>query len=75
MDKFLDLPWNDERSNKFITNVGLITSDGPSGASLCICSNRESAIPLPIIIRTRYQIHRGLAKVYPTLAIYFRTSE
>jgi flavin reductase (DIM6/NTAB) family NADH-FMN oxidoreductase RutF len=33
----LDLPWNDERSNKFITNVGLITSDGPFGADVMAC--------------------------------------
>ena len=33
----MDLPWNDERSNKFITNVGLITSDGPFGADVMAC--------------------------------------
>jgi flavin reductase (DIM6/NTAB) family NADH-FMN oxidoreductase RutF len=33
----LDLPWNDERSNKFITNVGLITSDGPFGSNVMAC--------------------------------------
>jgi flavin reductase (DIM6/NTAB) family NADH-FMN oxidoreductase RutF len=33
----LDLPWNDERSNRFITNVGLITSDGPFGANVMAC--------------------------------------
>jgi flavin reductase (DIM6/NTAB) family NADH-FMN oxidoreductase RutF len=33
----LDLPWNDERSNKFITNVGLITSDGPFGPNVMAC--------------------------------------
>jgi flavin reductase (DIM6/NTAB) family NADH-FMN oxidoreductase RutF len=33
----LDLTWNDERSNQFITNVGLITSDGPSGADVMAC--------------------------------------
>ena len=37
MNKFLDLPWNDERSNKFITNVGLITSDSPFGADVMAC--------------------------------------
>ena len=36
-NKFLDLPWNDERSNKFITNVGLITSDSPFGADVMAC--------------------------------------
>jgi flavin reductase (DIM6/NTAB) family NADH-FMN oxidoreductase RutF len=33
----LDLPWNDERSNKFITNVGLITSDGHFGSNVMAC--------------------------------------
>jgi flavin reductase (DIM6/NTAB) family NADH-FMN oxidoreductase RutF len=33
----LDLPWNDERSNKFITNVGLITSDGSFGPNVMAC--------------------------------------
>ena len=33
----MDLPWNDERSNQFITNVGLITSDGPFGPNVMAC--------------------------------------
>jgi flavin reductase (DIM6/NTAB) family NADH-FMN oxidoreductase RutF len=33
----LDLPWNDERSNQFITNVGLITSEGPFGPNVMAC--------------------------------------
>ncbi len=31
---FMDLPWGDERSVQFITNVGLITSDGPHGPNI-----------------------------------------
>ena len=27
----MDLPWGDSRSNQFVTNVGLITSNGPYG--------------------------------------------
>jgi len=30
----MDLPWGDERSVQFITNVGLITSDGPHGQNV-----------------------------------------
>ena len=30
----MDLPWGDEKSIKFITNVGLITSDGPNGPNV-----------------------------------------
>lgn len=33
----MDLPWNNERSNKFITNVGLITTNGPYGADVMAC--------------------------------------
>jgi flavin reductase (DIM6/NTAB) family NADH-FMN oxidoreductase RutF len=33
----LDLPWNDERSNKFVTNIGLITSNGPYGEDVMAC--------------------------------------
>ena len=33
----MDLPWNDERSNQFIPNVGLITSDGPFGPNVMAC--------------------------------------
>ena len=33
----MDLPWNDERSNKFITNVGLITTNGPCGVDVMAC--------------------------------------
>ena len=30
----MDLPWGDERAIKFVTNVGLITSDGPNGPNI-----------------------------------------
>lgn len=30
----MDLPWGDERTIKFVTNVGLITSDGPNGPNI-----------------------------------------
>ena len=30
----MDLPWGDERTRKFITNVGLITSNGPKGQNI-----------------------------------------
>ena len=32
--KIMDLPWGDERTKKFITNVGLITSNGPNGQDI-----------------------------------------
>ena len=27
----MDLPWGEERNKQFVTNVGLITSNGPNG--------------------------------------------
>ncbi len=30
----MDLPYSDERSSKFVTNVGLITSFGPHGHNI-----------------------------------------
>ena len=30
----MDLPWDDARTGQFITNVGLITSDGPHGPNI-----------------------------------------
>ena len=33
----MDLPWGDERTRQFITNVGLITSDGPHGQNIMAC--------------------------------------
>ena len=30
----MDLPWNDRRTRQFLTNVGLITSDGPHGPNV-----------------------------------------
>jgi flavin reductase (DIM6/NTAB) family NADH-FMN oxidoreductase RutF len=37
LEKILDLTWNSEISNRFITNVGLITSDGPFGSNVMAC--------------------------------------
>ncbi len=33
----MDLPWGDERTKKFVTNVGLITSDGPFDPDIMAC--------------------------------------
>jgi len=34
---FMELPWNDPRSNKFVTIIGLITSSGSSGTNIMTC--------------------------------------
>ncbi len=33
----MELPWNDPRSNKFATTVGLITSEGTNGPNIMAC--------------------------------------
>ena len=33
----MELPWNDPRSNKFVTTVGLITSEGLDGPNIMAC--------------------------------------
>ncbi len=33
----MELPWNDPRSNKFVTTVGLITSEGITGPNIMAC--------------------------------------
>jgi len=33
----MDLPWGDERSVQFVTNVGLITSEGQYGSNIMAC--------------------------------------
>jgi len=33
----MDLPWGDEKSKKFVTNVGLVTSNGPHGQNIMAC--------------------------------------
>jgi len=30
----MDLPWGDERTKQFVTNIGLITSNGPNGYNI-----------------------------------------
>lgn len=33
----MDLPWGDEKTVQFITNVGLVTTDGPNGQNIMAC--------------------------------------
>ncbi len=34
---FMEVPWNDPRSNKFVTIIWLITSSGSSGPNIMAC--------------------------------------
>ena len=49
-EETMDLPWGDERSVKFITNVGLITSDGPHGHNIMSCEFTHHVAYSPGII-------------------------
>ncbi len=33
----MNLPWGDEKTQQFVTNVGIITSDGPYGPNVMAC--------------------------------------
>ncbi len=33
----MDLPWGEERTKQFVTNVGIITSNGPYGHDVMAC--------------------------------------
>ena len=33
----MDMPWGDEKTKQFVTNVGLITSNGPYGDNIMAC--------------------------------------
>ena len=33
----MDLAWGDQKTGKFVTNVGIITSDGPHGPNVMAC--------------------------------------
>ena len=33
----MDIPWGDPKAHAFVTNVGLITSDGPNGPNVMSC--------------------------------------
>jgi len=37
MEDKMDLPWGDDRTKKFVTNVGLVTSNGPYGNNIMAC--------------------------------------
>jgi len=34
---FMEVPWNNQRSNKFVTIIWLITSSGSSGPNIMAC--------------------------------------
>lgn len=51
----MDLPWGDERTKQFVTNVGLITSNGPHGDNIMAAewTHHVSYTPGLIAVRIR----------------------
>ena len=33
----MDIPWGDENSKQFITNVGIVATNGPNGYNIMAC--------------------------------------
>ncbi len=62
----MDLPWGDSRSNKFVTNVGLITSNGSYGHDIMACewTHHVSYEPglIAVCINPRDTTHANIAK-------------
>lgn len=56
---YMHLAWNDRRTRQFITNIGLITSDGPAGLDIMAAewTHHISYSPSLIAINVRGQ-HR-----------------
>ena len=47
----MDLPWGDEKTTKFVTNVGLITSNGPYGYNIIAAEWTHQVSYSPSLIR------------------------
>ena len=62
----MDLPWGDSRSNQFVTNVGLITSNGPYGHNIMAAewTHQISYEPglIAVCINPRDATHANIAK-------------
>src|SRR3989338_4744090 len=62
----MDLAWGDERTKQFVTNVGLITSNGPYGNNIMACewTHHVSYEPglIVVCIRPTDATHDNIAK-------------
>ena len=62
----MDLPWGEERTKQFVTNVGLITSNGPYGYNIMACewTHHVSYSPglISISIRKNDATHANISK-------------
>src|SRR3989338_8098198 len=62
----MDLPWGDERTKQFVTNIGLITSNGPHGYNIMAAEwvSQVSYSPglIAVCIRPDDATHANIAK-------------
>ena len=47
----MDLAWNDRRTRQFITNVGLITSNGPAGLDIMAQNGLITYLILQVLLQ------------------------
>jgi flavin reductase (DIM6/NTAB) family NADH-FMN oxidoreductase RutF len=58
----MDLSWNDRRTRQFITNVGLITSDGPLGPNIMAAEWTHHVSYSPSLIAANIRGHDATAQ-------------
>ena len=58
----MDLPWNDRRTRQFITNVGLITTNGPLGPDIMAAEWTHHISYSPSLISVNIRGHDATAK-------------
>jgi flavin reductase (DIM6/NTAB) family NADH-FMN oxidoreductase RutF len=57
----MDIQWNDRRTRQFVTNVGLITSDGPYGADVMAAEWTHHMSYSPCLIAVNIRGHDATA--------------
>ena len=55
----MDMPFGDERSIQFITNVGLVTSNGPHGQNIMACEGTHHLSYRPGIVAVNIGHHKA----------------
>ena len=58
----MDLSWNDRRTRQFVTNVGLITSDGPPGPNIMAAEWTHHISYSPSLIAPNIRGHDATAQ-------------
>ena len=60
----MDIQWNDRRTRQFVTNVGLITSDGPYGADVMSAEWTHHMSYSPCLIAVNIRGHDATALIF-----------